>query len=133
MIKQINVNDILVYPFTSDLELLDFIESKKGILIAVNAEKILHATQQTRNIINRNVGYSDGVGTVMALKKKGFKDAIKIPGCELWLKLIEFLYTNNKTFYLVGGKEEVINNTVSKLQTEYPNINIVHIFLYNYI
>lgn len=33
-------------------------------------EKILHATGETRKIINNNIGYADGIGAVMALKKK---------------------------------------------------------------
>lgn len=123
--RRVFLNGIGVFPFKSDGELLNYVNINKGILIAINAEKILHATKQTRNIINRNIGYTDGIGAVIALKKKGFNDTVKIPGCELWLKLIEFFYANNKTFYLVGGKEEVISNTVSKLQTEFPDINIV--------
>ena len=48
-------------------------------------------TEQTRAIINRNIGYCDGAGAQMALKQKGYKDACKIPGCELWLKIITTL------------------------------------------
>ena len=33
-------------------------------------EKILNATKETRYIINRNIGYCDGAGAVMALKRK---------------------------------------------------------------
>ena len=98
---------------------------KKGILVAINAEKILHATEQTRDIINRNIGYCDGAGAVMALKKKGY-EAVKLPGCELWLKIIESTYKEGKTFYLVGGKQEVIDATVEKLRKEFISINIVN-------
>ena len=124
-IKQILLKGVGVYPFTSENDLLDYISHRRGILVAVNAEKILHATSQTREIINRNIGYADGAGAVMALKKKGFKNAVKIPGCELWLKIIESLWSKNKTFYLVGGKDEVINNTINKLKKEFANIHIV--------
>jgi len=43
----------------------------KSILVALNAEKILHATETTRAIIDRNLGYPDGIGAVWALRKKG--------------------------------------------------------------
>ena len=79
--KRIEINGIKVYPFRSVEELLALIEGRKGVLVAVNAEKILHATMQTRDLINRNIGYCDGVGAVMAMKKKGLKDVVKIPGC----------------------------------------------------
>ena len=121
--QKVSLNGVEVMPFTSELELLDYVDSHKGILVAINAEKILHATEQTRQIINRNLGYCDGSGAMMALKQKGFKNAIKIPGCELWLKIIARFH-NEKSFYLIGGKQEVIDETVSKLRREYPGINI---------
>ena len=115
-----------MHPFSSREELLDYVDQKKGILVAINAEKILHATSETRSIINRNIGYCDGYGAVMALKQKGYKDVVKIPGCELWLDLIRAMYRNGKTFYLVGGKQEVIEQTVAKLNMEFPGIRIVN-------
>ena len=46
------------------------------------------------------------------------------PGCELWLKIVKRFY-QVKTFYLVGGKQEVIDETVAKLRQEFSGINIV--------
>lgn len=124
--NRISLNGVKVNPFTSFTQLLDYVKHRKGILIAINAEKILHATDQTRDIINRNIGYCDGIGAVMALKKHGYKGVVKIPGCELWLKIIAALYPEKKTFYLVGSKQEVIEQTVAKLRTEYLGIRIVN-------
>lgn len=123
--ERIEIKGVKVYPFGSVEELMEFVEDKKGILVAINAEKILHATEQTIGIINRNIGYCDGVGAVMAARKKGCTEAVKIPGCELWLKIIQAWYKKGKTFYLVGGKLEVIEATVAKLNVEYPDIKIV--------
>jgi UDP-N-acetyl-D-mannosaminouronate:lipid I N-acetyl-D-mannosaminouronosyltransferase len=58
------------------------------------------------------------------MKQKGYKNASKIAGCELWLKIIA-RYENEKTFYLVGAKPEVIAATEKKLREEFPNIRIV--------
>lgn len=124
--NRVALNGVKVHPFKSFTELLEYVKGRKGILVAINAEKILHATNQTRDIINRNIGYCDGIGAVMAVKKHGYKDAVKIPGCELWLKIIASLYREGKSFYLVGGKQEVIQNTVEKLKREFPNINIAN-------
>jgi UDP-N-acetyl-D-mannosaminouronate:lipid I N-acetyl-D-mannosaminouronosyltransferase len=90
----------------------------------VNAEKILHATESSRSIINRNLGYPDGIGAVMALKQKGINDVVKIPGCELWLEIIKTYY-KERSFYLVGGNEEVIQGTVVKLKKQFQEINII--------
>lgn len=117
------LNNVITYAPNSRDELIDFAVDNKKILVAVNAEKILHATDQSRAIINRNLGYPDGIGAVWALRKKGHKKTVKIPGCELWLDLIQKHY-KDKSFYLVGGKEEVINATINQLKSEFSGINI---------
>lgn len=121
---KISIDGVNIFPFTSRDELIKYVDNNKAMLIAVNAEKILHATDQTRDIINNNIGYCDGIFTVQALKQKGAKNVVKIPGCELWLDIVKH-FENTKSFYLVGAKQEVIEATVSKLKTEYPNINLV--------
>lgn len=118
------LNGVEVMPFSSEEELFYYVDHNKGILVAINAEKILHANDQTRSIINRNLGYIDGAGAQIALHQKGYKDAVRIPGCELWLKLIEHFY-KTKTFYLVGSKTEVIEETVSKLRKDFRDIQII--------
>ena len=121
---KVSLNGVEIFPFDSEQQLLHYVDTHKGILVAINAEKILHATEQTRAIINRNIGYCDGAVAQMALKQKGYKDACKIPGCELWLKIITRFY-KEKTFYLVGGKPQIVNETVEKLCSEYQDIRIV--------
>lgn len=118
------ISGIRVYAPASRSTLIDHVFANKGILVAVNAEKILHATNQMRDIINRNVGYPDGFGAVLGLRVKGRRDAIKVAGCELWLEIIR-LNSNVKTFYLVGATNEVIDKTVSKLRCEFPDISIM--------
>ena len=124
--NRVILNGVKVHPFSSFSQLLSYVKGRKGILVAINAEKILHATEQTRAIINRNIGYCDGIGAVMALKKHGYKEVVKLPGCELWLKIIDSLYREGKTFYLVGSKQEVIENTVQKLKQDFPGIQIIN-------
>ena len=87
--KRVRVNGLDIYPFTSTNELIDFVESKKGILVAVNSKKIKGANAEICNIVNNNIGYADGVGALIALKYKGIKNPVKIPGCELWLNIIK--------------------------------------------
>jgi UDP-N-acetyl-D-mannosaminouronate:lipid I N-acetyl-D-mannosaminouronosyltransferase len=119
------VNRVRVFAPSSSSDLVDYAFKNKSLLVAVNAEKILHATDQIRDIINRNVGYPDGVGAVLALKKKGIQNVIKIAGCELWLDLVREHYAD-KSFYLVGGKSEVIKDTVMQLRSEFSGIQILN-------
>ena len=117
------INKNRIYAFKGKDDFLDYIRDEKKILIAINAEKILKKDTRLREIINNNIGYPDGVGAVMALKQKELK-AIKIPGSEFWLDIVA-RYQNEKSFYLIGSTQEIIDNTVRKLKAEYPNINIL--------
>lgn len=121
---KVSINNVNLYAFKSDQEVIDYIEKNKGILVAINAGKINKATPIMRDIINSNVGYADGLGAVTVLHKRGYKDCPKIPGCELWLKIIE-RYKNTKSFYLIGATDDVINKTITKLKGEYPTLNIL--------
>lgn len=124
VIEKVTIRGVELYPFSSVEKLIDFAEENKGILVAVNAEKILNANETTISIINNNIGYCDGSGAVLAVKQKGYKNACKIAGCELWLHIISRYY-KQKSFYLIGAKPEVIEEVISKLREEYPGINIV--------
>jgi UDP-N-acetyl-D-mannosaminouronate:lipid I N-acetyl-D-mannosaminouronosyltransferase len=117
-------NNVRCFAPASRKELMDYAFEQRAILVAVNAEKILHATDESRGIINRNVGYPDGIGAVWALKKKGCAQVVKIPGCELWLDIVKE-YHQTKSFYLVGGTDEVIQKTVDRLRKEFSGINIL--------
>lgn len=119
------LNGVKTYAPQSRDELIDFAFKNKSILVAINAEKILHATDETRDIVNRNLGYPDGVGAVWGLESKGCKDVAKIPGCELWLDIVRKYY-KEESFYLVGGKEEIIDKTVFQLKRSFPGIQILN-------
>ena len=124
-VRYIHLNGVKTFCFSSKHEVVDYALQEKSSLLAVNAEKILHANDRTRNLFNKNIGFSDGIGAVWALKRKGFKNAVKIPGCELWLDLVRASY-HYKTFYLIGAKQEIIEETVEKLKQEFQGINIVN-------
>lgn len=117
------INGIVINSFSSKSEFLKYVNNQKKILIAINAEKILKDDKKLKNIINENIGYPDGIGAVMALKQKGL-NPIKIPGSEFWLDIIK-RYEKEKSFYLIGTTQEVIDNTVKKLKKEYTSINIL--------
>lgn len=123
-IEKVALRGVEIYPFSSVEELINFADENKGILVAVNAEKILNANEITRPIINNNIGYCDGSGAVLGVKQKGCENACKIAGCELWLHIIARFHSQ-KSFYLIGAQPQVIEEVVAKLKVEYPDINIV--------
>lgn len=117
------LNGVMTYAPKSRKELMQYAFDNQKIMVAVNAEKILHATDDSRALINRNLGYPDGIGAVWALEKKGVKNVVKIPGCELWLNIVNTYY-KTKSFYLVGGTQIIIEATVAQLKSEFAGINI---------
>lgn len=119
------INNIKIFAPESSEELVEFAFEKKLMLIAMNAEKILNSNDFEKKIMNENIAYPDGIGAVWSLKKKGLNKTVKIAGCELWLEIIK-LKEKDKKFYLVGGKQEVIENTVNKLKLDFPCIDIVN-------
>lgn len=120
---RVELNGVKVYPFSSAKQLLEFVDARKGLLVAVNAEKVMKATEETRNIINNNIGYADGAGVMVAMHKKGHPEAVRIAGADLWLEIVKECY-KEKTFYLIGGKQEVIDDTIAKLKEQFPGIKI---------
>lgn len=121
---RVELNGVKVYPFSSAKQLLEFVDARKGLLVAVNAEKVMKATEETRGIINNNIGYADGAGVMVAMHKKGHPEAVRIAGADLWLEIVKESY-KEKTFYLIGGKHDVIDDTVAKLKMQFPEIKIV--------
>lgn len=120
----VSINGLNVYPFTSVDEILTYIDKHPSLLVAINAEKVVNANSLTREIVNGGIGYCDGAGAVKAVRRKGGENAIRIPGCELWLNIIE-RYQKEKTFYIVGAKKEVNDEVVERLRSDYPHIKIV--------
>ena len=116
------INNYKIYAFQSKEEFLERIVNEKKILVAMNAEKIVKEDDILIDIVNRNIGYPDGFGAVIALRSKGAK-AVKIAGSEFWLDIIKKFH-KSKSFYLIGSTEKVIINTVKRLKEEYPDINI---------
>ena len=122
--EKIKLRNVEVYPFRSADDLIDYADEHKGILVAVNAEKILNANEVTLPIINGNIAYCDGSGAVLAAHQKGAPQAVKIAGCELWLKIVE-RFAGKRSFYIIGGKKAVNDATVERLRHDYPGIDIV--------
>ena len=118
------INDYKVYSFSSDKELVRYVDCLNGMLIAINAEKLSIKNSEFRALVNENVGFPDGIAAVLALRRLGCPQAVKIAGCELWLKILEE-YSDRKSFYLIGSTQDVIGITVDKLRKRYKGIDIV--------
>lgn len=122
--NSIKILGINVYPYLNFEDLINDAVLQKKMLLSVNAEILLKSDDEIKEIYNNNIGYTDGIGAVMALNRKKVK-AVKLPGCELWLKIIEKFTNTDKTFYFVGSTDDVINKTIIQLKERFPNLKII--------
>lgn len=111
-----------IFGFPSRSHLLDVLNEYQGLLVALNAEKILNRDRQLEELLNSNLCYTDGIGAVLAVRQKKI-DCIKIPGAELWLSIVE-AFQHDKSFYFVGGTDAIIEATIQKLKADFPDLNI---------
>lgn len=123
LIQPVQVLGKNIYPFASKEQLLNFIDDKSCLLIAIGIEKMFKKDTELTKIINNNIAYCDGVGAVYALKRKGFK-AVKIPGSLLWLDIVKKYYQTKK-IALIGSTDEIIEKTGLRLRSEFPGISLV--------
>ncbi len=118
------INGLKVFGFTKIQEIFKKIVEKPAILLAINAEKIYSNKSFLKELSKNNITYADGIGAVLALKFKGVKNAIRIPGSELWLEIINY-FKDNKSFYLIGSDQDTIELVIDNLKFEFKDINIV--------
>lgn len=118
------VNGVKLHAPRSKEDLIEEAFRQKKILSAINAEQILKSNLKHTVFSSNYLGYPDGIGAVMVLKKQGLKTVQKIPEVELWLDIVERMH-GDKSFYLVGKTEELMKETVSKLKKVFPEIRIL--------
>ncbi len=116
MIEPIRICGLKVYPFADADQLCDFVAGRHTILIALGAEKLLNEDPAFHHIVNNGVGYADGIGTVWALERKGYR-VPKIRGADLWLRMIQRF--RDRRIYLVGAEESVLTAALEKLAREF--------------
>lgn len=67
----------------------------------------------------------DGIGVVKAANALGYQVSERIAGIEVVETLLNELNEQAKKIYLFGAHRDVIKQLVCKLESKYPNINIV--------
>ena len=97
-----------------------------GFAVAINPEKVMTIRKdaETRRAVeSATVRYADGVGVVWAMRRKGI-DAPRVTGCDLWERLMQRAAQFEVPVCLLGARPEVLNKTISRLRSEFPNLEI---------
>ncbi|MFP5597331.1 lipopolysaccharide N-acetylmannosaminouronosyltransferase [Kluyvera sp. 142486] len=103
---------------------------KQGTLVAINAEKMLtlEDNAEVRELINAaEFKYADGISVVRSVRKKYPEANVsRVAGADLWEALMARAGAEGTPVFLVGGKPEVMAETVEKLRKQW-NVNLVGI------
>lgn len=105
------------------------IDNRKLFIVTANPETFMYAETDydIRKIFNdKNVSIvPDGIGVVKAARIVGFNVTERITGVDIAVKLLEICNELNKSLYLFGAKQEVIDLMKQKLKENYPNVKLV--------
>ena len=120
------ISGLQISPFKTMEDAVNFIVNtdgsvNDGFAVAVNAEKIIsmRKNKDVRDILeSATLRYSDGIGVVWALRKKG-ANCNRISGCDLWQKLMKKAGQINAKVYLVGATSQVMDQTLEKLYSQF--------------
>lgn len=111
--------------------LIDLLEStnEKVHVISGNAETLKYPLRNKelseKFKSNNNIIIADGISVSAPLKFKQ-KRVTRIPGIEIMQSILErYDETGGKTIYLLGAKEDVLNKLVSKIGSDFKNIEVV--------
>lgn len=117
-----SLHGVITFAPVDQNALLDLLETARGMLIAINAEKIARADPAIVDLAATQLGYPDGIGAVLALRRQGIR-ASRMAGADLWLAIIDH-YAGRRSFYLIGATDEVVARVAERLSERHPAINL---------
>ena len=131
MKNEVMVSGIAVTSFASMSEAVDSAFSaygsvKPGFMLAMNAEKVMSARSNPdvrETLEMATLRYADGIGVVLAMRKKGVISA-RVPGCDLWEQIMIRSGQHSTRVFLIGSSPVVLEKVSQKLRANY-NVNIV--------
>lgn len=105
------------------------INNKKLFIVTANPETFTYAENDgdIKKIFDSNDVsiVPDGIGIVKAARIIGINVKERITGVDIAVKLLEYCNELNKSLYLFGAKQEVIDLMKKVLKDKYPNIKLV--------
>ncbi|AJA47784.1 putative N-acetylmannosaminyltransferase [Clostridium pasteurianum DSM 525 = ATCC 6013] len=113
----------------SKLELMKYIKTFKKVHIISGNPEVLYNGLYDKSIFKGCSEYNsiiipDGIGVVIASKivKKSVEE--KIPGIEVMDEIIKYCERESKAIYLLGAKQEIIDECIIKLKFKYSKLQI---------
>lgn len=127
MSAEVDIFGIPVRPFQHMKEAVDWVidprtrQVRSGFAVAINPEKVVRAQHDAalmQTLRTATLRYADGIGVVWALRRAGYANS-RIPGCELWEALMARCGQAGAPVYLVGARQEVLDQVCDKLRQDH--------------
>jgi UDP-N-acetyl-D-mannosaminouronate:lipid I N-acetyl-D-mannosaminouronosyltransferase len=124
--KKVQIGPISVFAFDSMQDIIKTLMNNleangSSVAIAINPEKIMLAREnpEVETTINQSdVRYADGIGVSKLMEIRLKRSIPRLPGCELWLELMNYAKRNDVPVFLVGADPVTLENTLAKLDTD---------------
>lgn len=104
-------------------------QEKRMFIVTANPEAFIFGNQDTEveNLLldEQTTVVADGVGIVKGAAMIGVTVEERIPGVDIAEKLMEYGSELNKTIFLFGAKQEVIDALCDVIKNKYPNLTVV--------
>ncbi|NJJ40626.1 WecB/TagA/CpsF family glycosyltransferase [Paenibacillus apii] len=98
-------------------KLFHLITANPEITIAHQTDKLLQSIVKEADLIT-----PDGIGIVIASKRKGNPISERVTGYDLLLRLLERGNEHGWSFYFLGTDEETSLKAVTEIRSRYPNV-----------
>lgn len=102
--------------------------NKKKFIVTANPETFMKSENddeiKTLLLDKETLLVPDGIGIVKAAKMLNYNINERIPGIDIAQKLLEYGNELNKSIYLFGSKQEVIDDMKKLIINKYPNLII---------
>lgn len=101
----------------------------KMFIVTANSETFMKSEEdlELNSLLNdkHTVIVPDGIGIVSAARRYGKKIKERITGIDIANTLLDYGNELNKSIYLFGSKQEVIDSMKKVLEKNYPNLKLV--------
>lgn len=116
--------NINLLPFSGIKETADFISINYGLYVSINLQTL--ANQYLGTVLRKPqvYGFIDGIGAQFYFKQKLGLSTVKIPGCELWLELLNRKSPYSYSLAIIGATKQVNSLVVKKLKQDFPQHSI---------
>ena len=100
---------------------------EKKFIITVNPEIMMNDDDVVQKMLNdKNVSLvPDGISIVKAARNLGIDIKERITGVDLADELLNIANNCHYSLYLLGAKKDVVKTLAQKIESDYPNINLL--------